>query len=400
MARAGKTTYPGAESRLMARVRPQFPSYDVHLVVGDSFERESHQTESYEVIGTSNHAWEFGTWDELLHRASSSGGLRSNDHVLLATSAFESGYKSFHENVNEAAVALLAGRMFALGHMDYYDRPVTALGFTYRHWMRTSLLLIPAGAIEALGQFTTSLPADEELFADDLTWPFRDSHHLDDQWRRYVLDWLTGQRTEQGTTWPQAQTLTHENLDRFRDKAKAILREQMLTRRLELAGFETWDANYLESAPAGSRDLVPWRMQIGLRARDAGLVQSAFAPNLSPPLELERPGTAASRHAALAVHRALETDLIEECFRRIMNLSEFEQHPADVVERLTEELRRSRLERDLARSTVVALQEVQRSLFFDLLKIHQMQRTSLWRRIVGRLRLKFKQTSRIAESGA
>lgn len=272
MARHGAERYAGAEDSLLQLLSDLWPAHEVSLVVGDSAsDAKSNSLNGFVSVPVSSQAWEFGTWDVLISEHAQRGKLKDNDLVVLATSAYRNNYTSYHELMDRSRVGRLVNRPFVVGHMDRYDEPVAAFGYEFQHWLRSSLVILPASALWRVAPITAELPKPEALFTEDPANPFRDDAYLSPNYRDYILHWLTGEGTGQGVRWENAQPLQSMGMDRFRAKCHAIFREHMLTRKFYALGLEVWDATYLATVcESESVDRAPsWRYQMAHRFRDA-----------------------------------------------------------------------------------------------------------------------------------
>jgi hypothetical protein len=119
------------------------------------------------------------------------------------------------------------------------------------------------------------VPDPALFFSGDPTSPFLANAPLSGNYRKYVLDWLTGEGTGQGTTWHSRFVLDAATLPFFEAKALAILNEHMLSIRLRRQSCQLVDATWLATEAArrpAASSLVPipdWRDQLARRDNDA-----------------------------------------------------------------------------------------------------------------------------------
>jgi hypothetical protein len=273
-ARHGSAKYTDALDELRVFYRRRLPSVSHDLLVVDNALAEEHGQEPSEdrVIAGSNRFWEFSAWDEGLAKV----GQRVWDYDLvhLVTSAFRTLYTRYIDRFEELMLESIAGRGAALGHIDYYNEPVVVLGNRAQAWIRTSFVFLPPAELATLGSLVC-VNRPEELFSGDPEHPFRKDAPLSENYRQYILDWLTGPGTGQGVIWHSRFEVTSETLPHFQAKVLAMLNEQMLAVRLRRQGCALVDATWL-ATQAARRNLsaalkpIPyWRVQLAQRDTDA-----------------------------------------------------------------------------------------------------------------------------------
>jgi hypothetical protein len=244
LVRHGLARYAGALTDLQAFHRSRLPSARCDLLVVDNAGEAPTRSGAVEAIPGSNRAWEFSGWDEGL--AHVGGRIREYDVVHLVTSAFRALYTGYLDRCDERTLALVADRRAALGHIDYYDEAVELLGRRSQSWLRTAFFFLPPSELERLGPLA-GVPDRAAFFSGDPASPFRRDAPLSENYRRYVLGWLTGAGTGQGTTWHSRFTLTADTLPLFEAKALAMFNEQLLAIRLRQQGCDLVDAIWLST---------------------------------------------------------------------------------------------------------------------------------------------------------
>lgn len=195
------------------------------------------------------------------------------DFVHLATSAFRQLYVKYLDRFDSRMLGLIRGRAAAVGHVDYYNAPVTLLGCRCQSWLRTSFVMLPPAEIELLGSLT-SVRSGSPFFSGRVEAPFLDGAPVSEGYRENILGWLTGDGTDQGTEWHSRFKLDADTLPFFESKTLAIFNEQMLSNRLRAQGCAIVDATWLatESSRAVTQrlDALPnWRIQVTERDNDA-----------------------------------------------------------------------------------------------------------------------------------
>jgi len=272
--RHGSTKYADALTDLRAFQRTRLPSvhHDVLVVDNASSGQVAEPSGDSEIVAGSNRCWEFSAWDEGLARLGPR--VRDYDFVHLVTSAFRTLYTRHIDRFDERMLDLVAGRGVAVGHVDYYDEPIELMGNSSQSWIRSSFVFVPPAELATLGSLVgVSDPAP--FFSGDPANPFLASAPMSENYRRYVLGWLTGPGTGQGTTWHSRFGLTQETLQFFRAKVLAILNEHMLAIRLRRQGCALVDATWLATqasrrARASTLGPIPhWRDQLAGRDTDA-----------------------------------------------------------------------------------------------------------------------------------
>lgn len=272
LARHGREAHPGALDDLRAYHRACLPSARCDLLVVDNADPGAPRPGEPETIAGSGRSREFSAWDEGIAHA----GLRLWDYDLvhLVTSAFRALYTRYLDRCDERTLALAAGRGLAVGHVDYYDQPVELLGCRSQCWLRSSFVFLPPSELLALGPLA-ALRESGRFFSGDPAAPFREDAPLSAQYRRYILDWLTGAGTGQGTTWHSRFGLDAATLPTFEAKALAILHEHLFTIRLRRQGCAVADATWLATRaargarPGAALPIPGWRDQLAGRDTDA-----------------------------------------------------------------------------------------------------------------------------------
>jgi hypothetical protein len=145
--------------------------------------------------------------------------------------------------------------------------------FVSQHWIRTCFFFLPPAQVRALGSFV-SIANRSAYFSGDPSAPFRSDAPISHTYRRYIIDWLTGQDIGQGMSWHSRLALTPESLATFELKALSILNEHMLSIRLRALGCPLFDVTWLSTLVGGtSAKQIPWqltwRQQLANRDRDS-----------------------------------------------------------------------------------------------------------------------------------
>jgi hypothetical protein len=143
-----------------------------------------------------------------------------------------------------------------------------------RSWLRSSFVFLPPVELRLLGSLV-SIDDPRSLFSGHPECPFRSDAPLSENYRQYIIGWLTGRGTGHGVEWHSRFELTRETLSLFEAKATAILNEQMMSSRLRAQGCALVDATWLATRHASLGEDEPlgaipgWRWQITRRDVDA-----------------------------------------------------------------------------------------------------------------------------------
>jgi hypothetical protein len=271
--RHGSAKYATAldDLRQFQRTRLRSCRHDV-VVVDNALDADAPVSSGHEIVAGSNSFWEFSGWDEGLARIGPR--IREYDFVHLVTSAFRTLHTRYIDRFDARMLGLAARRGAAVGHIDYYDEPIELLGSRSQCWLRSSFVFIPPAQLAALGSLV-GVQDRSVFFSGDPAEPFLPDAPLSATYRRYLIDWLTGPGTGQGTVWHSRFALDRATLPHFQAKVLAILNEHMLAIRLRSQGCALVDATWLatyarwpwrSSLPGAVPD---WRDQLARRDTDA-----------------------------------------------------------------------------------------------------------------------------------
>jgi len=275
LVRRGTATFEHAIDDIEAFYARQMPSVEWDLLVIDNALPEGLEEKigpNRMLIGGSNAQREFSSFDSGI--AHLSRRLVRCDLVHLVTAAFRTLYTRYLDRIDEETLRFVLRRGAAVGHIDYYNKPVTIYGRQSQAWLRSSFLFLPPAELKILGSLVT-VREHAALFTGDPTAPFRSDAPLSENYRRYLLGWLTGDGTGQGVQWHSRFVLSDDTLPLFQDKVLAILNESLLSIRLRAQGCAMVDATWLAtrakplklaSQPLGT--IPSWRKQITERDTD------------------------------------------------------------------------------------------------------------------------------------
>jgi hypothetical protein len=269
--RYGTEKYPGAERQLYETFARRLPGIEHRTVIVDNALPCSvdQMADGDILIGGDNAFWEFSGWDRAVAFLGST--IWSYDLVHLATSAFQTLYWKYLDRFEIRQLKMLCDRAACLGHIDCYNEPVTMFSFYSQHWLRSCFFFVRPTELKALGSLV-SCRDRQRFFSGDTLNPFREDAPLSENYRRYILAWLTGGQI-QGNIWHSNFDLTAETLPFFERKTLAIVNEHLLAARLRALNCRlidvTWLATQLDRFP---REPVPWetdwRQQLAGRDTD------------------------------------------------------------------------------------------------------------------------------------
>ena len=274
LVRHGTDKFPGAIDDVAALFARQFPEVEWNLIVIDNKLPEDYVEglgSGHVLIGGSNAMREFSAWESGL--AFAGQRLGGYDFINLATEAFRTLYTAYLDRFNPGMLRLLSCRAAALAHIDYYNEPILLLGRQSQAWLRTSFVFLPPAELKMLGSLI-SVAEPTGILSGDPQGPFLPAAPLSENYRGYLLGWLTGEGTGQGVEWHSRFTLSHDTLLQFESKVLAILNEHMFSIRLRAQGCAMVDTTWLATrAKTLGRDeplgpIPSWQKQLTERDTD------------------------------------------------------------------------------------------------------------------------------------
>jgi len=226
------------------------------------------------IIGGDNSQREFSGWDRGLRYVGER--IWSFDYVNLVTSAFRELYNSYLQRFDTCHLEALLAKPAALGHIDCYNAPVAIGPHRFQHWLRSSFIFVPPAELKALGSLV-SISSPVGIFSGRPEEPFSPEVRLSQNYKEYIIGWLTGGGTGQGVKWHSTFELNEETLPSFESKAVSIFNEALFSARLRALGCSLIDVTWFASLPAaGTVSLpllsTPWKKQLAGRNCDRVLV--------------------------------------------------------------------------------------------------------------------------------
>ena len=276
LARFGTEQYRDAVRDLDGLFRRNMPSVRRTVVIVDNAKPRAHveRNEGALVIGGDNSASEFSAFDRAVDFIGSD--IWSYDLVHFATSAFNRLYVAYLERFDAALLTPAVTRPLCIGHIDCYNTPIAVRSYQSQHWLRSCFFFLSPAEVKALGSFV-SVCDPTTFFSGRPAHPFRTDAPLDERYRQYITNWLTGKEIGQGVSWHSSFALSPDTLPAFERKAQAILNEHLLSIRLRALGCRLVDVTWLstmlrQQALENIAWTTSWRAQLSERDRDAVVV--------------------------------------------------------------------------------------------------------------------------------
>lgn len=266
LVRHGIIQYPTAVDDLVIFFNQQLPSVSWQLVVIDNSLPENYVEKinsNYTLIGGINTQWEFSSWDSGIKFIEKN--ISNYDFIHLATSAFKMLNSCYLEKINVKLLEIMLHRGAAIGHLDFYEKPIIIYGRQSQAWLRSSFLFISPTELKILGTLV-SVTNPDLFFNLKPTPPFQNNAPLSMSYREYLVGWLTGEGTGQKVQWHSRFELSETTFPYFQKKVIAILNEHLLGIRLRVQGCALVDITWLAKQVNGDRSSIgkipSWSAQI------------------------------------------------------------------------------------------------------------------------------------------
>ena len=132
-------------------------------------------------------------------------------------------------------------------------------GFTSQTWLRSGLILMPLHRVRQL-QPLAHFDSVDTFFGGDAADPFRPDPPIDDNYRAFLCDWLTGVGKFTGGVYHSQFELTPAKLPYFKTNCLCIVNEHFLTIRLRALGSPIIDLRAFHQLDQAKSTLirVPW----------------------------------------------------------------------------------------------------------------------------------------------
>ena len=192
-------------------------------------------------VGGDNSSQEFSAFDKGLAFAREQGF--EQDLFLLVTDTYAAYGSEFldliREDVFEAAISWNA----CVGWIDAAPSEMELYGSLYQEWLRTSFVIAPGGVILEVGSLVHNID-EKAVFGGDSRSVFLEDSPVGSELQNFIRELLLeqpGAATSLTEQWHSKIELTDENYPLFQAKSSAIIREHMLSVRLEEAGIPVFD---------------------------------------------------------------------------------------------------------------------------------------------------------------
>ncbi|MEL7061761.1 MAG: hypothetical protein AAGN46_17175, partial [Acidobacteriota bacterium] len=271
----GREKYSGALEKLFV-VLDRLEAVEAHVAVVDNADEgawDHEVTDRLTHLGGDNSAWEFSAFDRGLawfRDRRQANDRPADDLVLLVTDAYRAYGDDFLDLWTDEAFRLAAHHPVTIGWIDSLLRPLELLGHGYRDFVRSSFVLGSPTVFDRVAPLAYPLdPA--AFFSEDPAHPFRRDAPMSEDLKDFLIAWLTGRqgkvRFEQ--RWHSRFDLDARSFEFFRRKVLAILREQLLSARLQAAGIPCLDLRMV--AELEERVGSPHRLDLDAFTRHAWL---------------------------------------------------------------------------------------------------------------------------------
>ncbi len=249
--------YAVALERLVSLVTG-FESVDPQIVVVDNANPGFWQHEISDRIvqvGGDNSAWEFSAFDRGIDFLATRN--RSADILAFATDAFLAYGDDYLDLIDATTLKYCLELRSCVGWVDSFGQDLAACGHHYRDWMRTSFFLLPAELLPAIAPLTTPLEP-QTLFGPTAATPFLESAPLSAGLKQRLLAWLTTRETDIALeeVWHSQIELSDDTFAFFKAKVSAILREHLLSARLQSSGTPCYDFRLVKKLAEAKVDVA------------------------------------------------------------------------------------------------------------------------------------------------
>ncbi len=192
-------------------------------------------------IGGDNRAGEFSAFDKGMTYLQ--GASRPSDIFVVATDALLAYGDDFLDLIDDGIIEVVTNLEACVGWMDGFGQSCQIGEFTYNAWMRTSLVFFPRRVLASLSPLAVDLEKIA-VFTNSATAPFSPDAHISRNLQQLLCEWLTTNDADANQlpeTWHSRFRLTEETLSFFQRKVSAILREHLLSARLQSTGVPCYD---------------------------------------------------------------------------------------------------------------------------------------------------------------
>lgn len=238
--------------RLRQLVERLFVPADIHyLVVDNACEEplEERLPDGTWRISGDNRCREFSGYDHGMRWFESRMKMDERAVIVVANDTFDRSYGcGYLEGFTRWRVAQLMHSQGLLGYLDAFPQQVTALGYVFQTWVRSSLILLTYSTLKRIGSFCLDIDR-ERLFRNDADERFfSEAAPLSENYRSFIRTWLFAppDNATFDKAWHSKTLLTQDNVTAMRDKAVCILCEHLLSARVRQQGLPLIAVNEAE----------------------------------------------------------------------------------------------------------------------------------------------------------
>jgi hypothetical protein len=247
LAQYDRTLYKDALPRLMTVVDGLCSADSTVVVVDNREEGPWSHTVSGRLhhIGGDNSAWEFSAFDRGIAWLTEQG--LQPDVYTFVTDAFLRYGDDYLDLIDDHVLDWCQRLDACIGWVDSFMETCTILDLRCDAWLRTSFVFMPASALARLTPLAVPLD-DAAIFGTTAQEPFLPEAPVSENLRALILEWLTSNPLSNrrgDDVWHSRFELDQETFAFFKDKAKAILRELLLSARIREAGIAAYDYRFL-----------------------------------------------------------------------------------------------------------------------------------------------------------
>ncbi|MEZ5333449.1 MAG: hypothetical protein R2991_15760 [Thermoanaerobaculia bacterium] len=247
--------YPSSLFRVL-EVAARFEAWEPHVIVVDNDREGAWQhpvAARLTHLGGDNSDWEFSAFDRGIRWAREN--LGPPEVFVLVTDACLAYGDDYLDLVRPEAAEIAVRDGACVGWIDSFGEVCDILGHEYDAWLRTSFVLLPDAVLGRVEPLAEELPV-ERIFGPGPAQPFALDAPVSRNLQRLITAWLTSNpelAVDLEETWHSGFLLSPETFPFFRDKARSILREHLLSARLHALGVDAYDLRVVRSLSGVSK---------------------------------------------------------------------------------------------------------------------------------------------------
>jgi hypothetical protein len=276
----GFKKYPDSLTNLKRFLNENFSNHEIHLyILNNGTLSEFPQTlkipQGYSVeIAVPNDVGEFSAWQFGLKYVS--GKYTIDTELVLVNSAFQNGFSDYIQTINDKLQNRITSSNFAVGHLEYLDKPHRMRTHRIQNWIRSSFIYSNLASFLSITKLTETLSGEEEHYLFGHLGKTEDQESM--EYIDYLRGWITGEVEHQGSRWHSSIDLDENSRGSFLLKSNSILSEHLLTSKLTLAGIPIYDPGYIFSNREFQIQPATWHFQIKSRPYGLKLKGSNLEP--------------------------------------------------------------------------------------------------------------------------